>query len=79
MHTITYSAIGKPCYSMVSSMVLLYVYRGWLKIGKTALRQKDKGTVIFPQIPQKSKMDIEDLLMWFRFDSAWGGLFVMFY
>lgn len=28
----------------------MYVYRGWLKIGKTALRQKDKGTVLFPQI-----------------------------
>ena len=27
----------------------------------------------------KSKMDMEDLLMWFRFDSAWGGSFVMFY
>ena len=28
---------------------------------------------------KKSKMDIEDLLMWFRFDSAWGGPFVMSY
>lgn len=25
------------------------------------------------------KMDIEELLMWFRFDSAWGGPFVMLY
>ena len=33
----------------------MYVYRGWLKIWKTALRQKDKGTVIFPQIQKNQK------------------------
>lgn len=43
-----------------------------------AASEGQRNSFISPD-SKKSKMDIEDLLMWFRFDSAWGGLFVMFY
>lgn len=40
-----------------------------------AVSEGQRNSFISPD----SKMDIEDLLMWFRFDSAWGGPFVMLY
>lgn len=43
-----------------------------------AVSEGQRNCFISPDL-KKSKMDIEDLLMWFRFDSAWGGPFVMFY
>ena len=43
-----------------------------------AASEGQRNCFISPDL-KKSKMDIEDLLIWFRFDSAWGGPFVMFY
>jgi hypothetical protein len=43
-----------------------------------AASEGQRNSFISPD-SKKSKMDIEDLLMWFRFDSAWGGPFVVLY